>query len=290
MTRLALILTIFIMTSFAAAQSSVVSTEWLTKNSNDKNIVLIDMSDNLQYQRFHLPEAINLPYEYLVQTKNKVSFSIDKPQLIKLLGQIGIAQSSYVIVYDDTGGLHATRLLWELDQLAHPKAALLDGGLVKWIREGRPISAEFPQLHPTTYQPKKQHQKATATLKDVAPASRDSKTVLIDVRTDEEYIGNPKDPRGGHIPGAKWWQWDQAISVDKGFSLRSDEELITELKALGLKNKDQPIIVYCRSGHRAAHSYFTLQQLGFKNVRLYDGSMKEYEQHKELPLVKGKQP
>ena len=62
------------------------------------------------------------------------------------------------------------------------------------------------------------------------------------------------------------------------------------LSAIGLKDKNQPVIVYCRSGHRAAHSYFILQKLGFKNVRLYDGSMKEYEQRKDQPLVKGKLP
>lgn len=290
MTRIALILTIFFHAGLSLAQSSLVSTEWLAKQNNDQSVVLIDMSDNLQYQRFHLPGAINLPYDYLVQNKNKISLSIDKTRLIKLLGQIGISQNSYVIAYDDTGGLHAARLLWELDQLDHPKAALLDGGLVKWIREGRPVSAETPTLHSTHYQARKPHHNATATLKDVAPASRDRKTVVIDVRSDEEYIGDPGDPRSGHIPGAKWWQWDQALSIDEGFSLRSDKALMDELSDLGLKNKDQPVIVYCRSGHRAAHSYFTLRQLGFKNVRLYDGSMKEYEQHKDQPLNKGKQP
>ena len=288
--RITLILAFLLSASLSNAQSSLVTTEWFAKHANDEKIILIDMSDNLQYQRFHLPGAINLPYGFLVQDKNKVSLSIDKPQLIKLLGQIGISQDSYVIAYDDSGGLHAARLLWELDQLAHPKSALLDGGLVKWIREGRPISAEAPKLQPTTYRPKAQTTAATATIEDVAPASRAANTIVIDVRSDEEYTGNPKYPRSGHIPGAKWWEWDNAISVEKGFSLRSEAELLGELNALGLKDKDQPVILYCRSGHRATQSYNTLHNLGFKNVRVYDGSMKEYEKRKDLPLKKGKQP
>ena len=290
MIRIALIFAFLLNAGLSTAQSSLVDTEWFATHASDEKIVLIDMSDNLQYQRFHLPGAINLPYDYLVQSKNKVSLSIDKAQLIKLLGQIGISQDSYVIAYDDTGGLHAARLLWELDQLNHPKSALLDGGLVKWIREGRPVSAESPKLQPTTYQAKAQTNSATASIKDVAPATRDPKTILIDVRTDEEYIGNPKYPRSGHVPGAKWWEWSNAISLEKGFTLRNDAELMAELNALGLKDKDQPVVVYCHSGHRATQSYYTLHNLGFKNVRVYDGSMKEYEQKKDLPLKKGKQP
>lgn len=288
--RIAFIFALLLNASLSSAQSALVSTEWFAEHANDDKIILIDMSDNLQYQRFHLPGAINLPYGFLVHDKNKVSLSIDKVQLIKLLGQIGISQDSYVIAYDDTGGRNAARLLWELDQLDHPKSAMLDGGLVKWIREGRPVSAEAPKLHPTTYQPKAQTNTATATIKDVTPAGRDPKTILIDVRSDEEYLGNPKYPRSGHIPGAKWWEWDQAISLEKGFTFRGDAELMAELNAVGLKDKDQPVVLYCRSGHRATHSYYTLRHLGFKNVRVYDGSMKEYEQKKDLPVKKGKQP
>lgn len=289
--QITLFVSLFLFTTSIFAESSLVTTDWLAKHGKDANIVLIDMSDDLQFQRFHIPGAINVPYDALVQTtKNKVSLSIEQSQLIKILGQIGVAQDSYVIVYDDTGGLHAARLLWELDQLNHPKAAMLDGGLVKWIREGRPVAFDVPKFKSTTYIAKTQHRNATATLKDVAPGTRDAKTVLIDVRTDEEYLGNPKFPRSGHIPGAKWWQWDQGIDVEKGFAMRNSNEIMSELSELGLKDKEQPVVVYCRSGHRAAQSYFTLKQLGFKNVRVYDGSMKEYDQNKDLPLTLGKQP
>jgi len=288
--QIAVFFTFFLFSTSLSAESSVVTTEWLAEHGKDANIVLVDMSDGLQFQRFHIPGAINVPYNALVQNKNKVSLSIDQATLIKLLGQVGIAQDSYVIVYDDMGGLNAARLLWELDQLDHPKSALVDGGLVKWIREGRPVAFESPKFKSTTYTAKATNQNATATLNDVDPASRAKKTILIDVRTDEEYLGNPKVPRSGHIPGAKWWQWDQGIDVEKGFTLRNEKDINSELATLGLKDKDQPVVVYCRSGHRATQSYFTLKQLGFKNVRVYDGSMKEYEQRKNLPLKMGKEP
>jgi thiosulfate/3-mercaptopyruvate sulfurtransferase len=267
----------------------IVETGWLAKNLDKPGIVLIDMSDDLQYQRFHLPGAINLPYHYITQSKNKVSLSIGQKQLIKLLGQISVTQDSHVIVYDDTGGLHASRLLWELEQLGHPNMSLLDGGLVKWIREGRKISFQAPSFKAKIYTPVKTSSHASATLSDVT-AAKDKKTLLLDVRTPEEYQGNPKYPRTGHIPGAIHWEWDQALNLDKGFTLQDKGYLKQQLDKAGITDKNQPVIVYCRSGHRAGHTYFTLRQLGFENVKLYDGSIKEYEQNKALPLKLGKQP
>ena len=288
--KFVLMLIVLHQSSSLFATQNLVETDWLAKNLNNTNIVLIDMSDGLQYQRFHLPGAINLPYEYLVKSKNKVSLSIGQNQLIKLLGQIGVTQQSHVVVYDDTGGLNASRLLWELEQLGHPKVSLLNGGLVKWIREGRKVSHQTPVLRPTTYTPKKTGNGATANLNDILQQSQNKNTLLLDVRSPEEYTGNPKHPRTGHIPEARHWQWDQALNIDNGFTLHDTDYLKQELGKAGLTNNNQPVIVYCRSGHRAAHTYFTLRQLGFENVKLYDGSMKEYERQKELPLNIGKEP
>jgi len=272
------------------AAANLVNTDWLAKNLDNDKIVLIDMSDSLQYQRFHIPGAIHLPYQYLNQSKRGVSLSIGAKGIIKLLGQIGISQDTHVVAYDDTGGLHATRLLWELEQLGHAKMSLLNGGQVKWIREGRKISFQIPTTKTVKYKAKEISRSRTAILREVAPQSRNKDTFLLDVRTPDEYRGHPKQPRSGHIPGARFWQWDQALDIENGFVLYDTATLKKEMQQIGLSDPEQPVIVYCRSGHRASHTYFTLRQLGFKNVKLYDGSMKEYEQAKTQPLTKGMQP
>ena len=80
------------------------------------------------------------------------------------------------------------------------------------------------------------------------------------------------------------------MNIDGGFTLHKKDFLKNELAKAGLTDTKQAVVLYCRSGHRASHAYFTLRHLGFENVKLYDGSMKEYEQKKALPLKKGKQP
>ena len=70
---------------------------------------------------------------------------------------------------------------------------------------------------------------------------------------------------------------------------KQTDELMNSLRDQGITSKKQAITVYCQTGHRAAQSYFTLKSLGFNNVKLYDGSMAEYQQT-VLPLNKGMNP
>ena len=275
------------------ASEAIVTTQWLKANINNPNLVLIDMSDETQYQRFHLQNAIQLPYHVLNKTlKNRVSLSIGSRNIMKLLGLLGISPTSHIVIYDDTGGLHAGRLFWELERINHKNVSLLDGGLVKWILEGNPVTATpFQPKVKTTYPTPKSFNKGTiATINDVLPDSRAKNTLLIDVRSQEEYNGNVKQRRSGHIPGAKLWSWDKAIDFENQFKFKSKKALKTELSKIGLDKKQQPVILYCRSAHRASQSYVTLRSLGFENIKVYDGSMKQYEISANAPLTKGAKP
>ena len=295
MKRLQHTLTLLLLLSTLSLNAAeiLVSPSWLEKKLNNPNLVLIDMSDETQYQRFHIQNAIQLPYHIINrQLKNRVSISIGRENIIKLLGLLGISPTSHVVIYDDIGGLHAGRLFWELERINHKQVSILNGGLVKWILDGKPVTAKPFQpkrktVYSTTNLPK---DNALASLKDVLPDNRKKDTLLIDVRTPEEYIGNIKKRRSGHIPGAKLWNWENSINFDNQFKFKEKSALKQELSALGLVKKNQPVILYCRSGHRAAQSYLTLRSQGFNNVKVYDASMKQYSITPDAPLNKGNKP
>ncbi len=272
------------------ASPLLVTTQDLAQRLTKSKPVLIDMSDATQYQRFHLVDAISLPYEILVINHNNISMPIPQEKLTALLGTLGIDAHTDVVIYDDTGGLNAARLYWELEQLGHTQMALLDGGLVKWILEGRPVTNQPAIAHATTYQISKPARLFLANLKEVAAISRKKEVVLLDVRSEDEYRGDPRIPRSGHIPGAKWWEWDQAVDFDHGFVQRDAATLRESLSQLGLTDLKQPIITYCHSSHRASQAYYTLKRLGYTNVKIYGGSILEYEQNKDLPLQRGVAP
>ncbi len=287
------ILIFMLVSTASSAAGRTVNVSWLEKNLSDKNTLIIDISDDLQHRRFHIPGAIHLPYEAINTTRkqNRASISIGKKNIVRLLGMLGVSRDTRVVIYDDMGGLHAGRLYWELNRLAHPDFALLDGGLVSWILAGNKVTNKLSRPVATTYSlpasvTMDEKDDMTATAADI---KKKQFAQIMDVRTTEEYVGTKKNPRSGHIPGAINWAWDNAIDIDKGFRLRNADTLLNELKQLGF-DKDKPTLVYCHSGHRASQTFYTLQSLGFKNVKLYDESMKGYEHDKSLPLIKGNIP
>jgi thiosulfate/3-mercaptopyruvate sulfurtransferase len=283
----------FIWSAIARAAPVLVDSQWLSANLNQRDLVLIDMAaDETQYDRFHLPGAIYLPYYAIVKPrkKDKVTLPLSDRELAFVLGKFGISRDQHIVVYDDMGGLNAGRLFWSLERIGHPKVSVLDGGLVKWVLEGRKVVNTRRQLKPVTYTAGSGGRQNVASMEDVDRASKEGKTALIDARSLEEYVGDLKKRQGGHVAGAQWFEWSRAVDIPGGFVRRPEEKLRAELNNIGAGDKNAPVIAYCRSGHRAAHTYLTLRSLGYENVRLYAHSMKEYGQYRKKDLKRGSRP
>lgn len=276
----------------AQAAPVMVDTKWVAKNINKKDVVLIDMAaDDTQYDRFHLPGAIYLPYYAIVKSrkKDRVTLPLTAREMRIRLGQFGLSNSNHLVIYDDMGGLNAGRLFWQLEGIGHKNVSVMNGGLVKWILEGRKVVSAPNRLKPTKYVENSGARKNLATMADVDNAIKNGVT-LLDVRSSDEYVGDLKRKKGGHVPGAKWWEWSNSIDIVGGFVHRSENTLQSELDSLGVSDKSKPIIAYCRSGHRAAQTYLTLRSLGYRNVSLYAHSMKEYGRYRANKLQRGSQP
>ena len=72
--------------------------------------------------------------------------------------------------------------------------------------------------------------------------------IILDTRTHEEYDT-------GHIPGAIVLPYDEVLEKAEGI----------------LKDKDQLILVYCRSGRRSKLAAEDLVKLGYTNIREFGG-------------------
>jgi thiosulfate/3-mercaptopyruvate sulfurtransferase len=291
MTRLLFTVFLLFTPAFGAlAAPPLVDGATLERQIADPKLVIVDMSeDDNQYLRFHLPGAVRLPYDVLVkERKDKVQVRLDDAELARVLGRLGIGRDSRVVIYDDMGGLNAARLFWELERIGHAEVSVLDGGLVRWILDGRKVANNAPKRTPVAYPLPARGRASEATLADVRAASRNG-TLLLDVRSEEEYAGEAKKPRTGHVPGARLWPWDMAVDFERGFVQRDAAQLKKSLAQTGA-DPNVPAIAYCRSGHRAARAYLTLRSLGYDNVKVYANSMNEYAAMRDAPLTQGKQP
>jgi len=269
-----------------------VDSDWLQAHLQEPNVTVIDMSDDeVQYQRFHIPGAVRLDYSQLTRpvARDKPRRRLTDREFAALLGSLGVDRNDHVVIYDDIGGLNAGRLLRELERFQHPEVSVLDGGLVQWILDGHRVDNRPVNRRPVTYSLPTTFRNNQVNGTEARQAAGRG-IALLDVRTEGEYLGNPKEPRSGHIPGARWWPWEQSIRADRGFRFEDAGETERSLSKAGVRNKKEPIVLYCRTGHRASQTYLTLRRLGYEDVRLFAGSMAEYLQDRDAPVRAGRVP
>lgn len=261
----------------------LVDTPWLAGHLNDPDLRIIDMRNNPEeYAAGHIPGAVHLPINQIRLALKESGFALPPDyEIEERLGQLGVTKETMIIIYDDQGGLNASRLFFTLEYAGHKKVALLNGGITKWVAEGRALSKTPAQVSRTVYQ-------VQAETRRVAPAAWIAANLgkpnlaLVDARSRAEYRGEDlRARRGGHIPGAVNIEWTQNLAGDKTF--KSADELSALYERAGV-TKDKTVVSYCQTMHRGAIAYFTLRLLGYTDVRGYDRSWNEWGNDSLLPI------
>lgn len=240
---------------------------------SEQNLVIVDLRSDDSYNKSHIPGAINIDRRQFGNDDAEVAGMMStKEQTEKLLSEAGIMSSSHLVLYDDDSGYDCARFWFILKTYGHEKIQLLDGGYKKWTAASLEVSDQTPQLKPSTYSFPDGNSNYNATRSEVRDGTSSDNVIILDVRSEREY-------NDGHIPGAVNLEWVNNLDQDKFF--KAKEDLIKQFEAIGV-TPDKEIITYCRSGVRASHTAYVLREiLGFKNVRIYDGSWIDWSHFKE---------
>ena len=193
----------------------LVDTDWLYQHLDDPRLRIVDAGPNSRYADAHIPSAVNIPHNY-IKDANDSTHVMPPDQLADVMGLKGISDDIYVIAYDDNDSLSAARLWWVMDYYGHSRCSVLDGGLVKWLAEGRPVSTEvstFAASAPFTPIP---NPDVFCSIDYLKGSVGNAGTVVWDVRSREEYTGeSPRsNKRAGHVPGAVNMEWRQVIDPE----------------------------------------------------------------------------
>ena len=282
------------MTQSKVRPQVLVSTAWLEEHLDDPAIVVAEVNTDLEvgYRQGHVPGAVgwDLHRDLEDQTRRDVPSA---SQLAALLGRSGIDNATAVVLYGDGNNRSATWAFWLLKYYRHDDVRLLDGGRVKWVAEGRPLSTETAAPSAKSYRPGIPDRSLRATQDHIAVNLGSPLLSLLDARTYDEYVGNTaaSSPgqaeiyRNGRIPGAVHVPWDDAAVEDGAFRPAGDLRRMYEQKGI---TPDREVIAYCRLGVRASYSWFVLKYLlGYERVRNYDGSWTEWGNSVGVPIETG---
>lgn len=270
-----------------AHPESLVSTEWLAAYIDRPELRVIDASFTLpgvaptareEYARRHIPGAVFFDIDAIADHANRLPHMLpSEADFARMVGALGIGDDRHVVVYDIAGFGSAPRAWWMLRAFGYQKVSLLDGGLPKWLAEGRPVTTHVPKPKPAILTARLDR----SLLRDMAQLLENLSTKreqVLDARSAGRFAGTAIEPRpglrGGHIPGSINVPYDR-LGDPKTRSLLPAEEIERIFREAGAR-PDMPIVTSCGSGVTACALAFGLYLIGWPEAAVYDGSWSEW--------------
>ena len=260
--------------------------DWVWEHHDDPKVRVIDCASLDRYQRAHIPGAVGLPVDVWLKEPEGGVHVISPGAFADLMDQLGVSDDTTVVTYDDMIIAYATRLWWVLKYYGHTNAKVLNGGWQRWISEGRPVTFHETVVAPASFTPRPD-ESIICYLDDVMRKVGEPGVQILNVLPETLYHGTENwfgNKRVGHIPGSRNIPSEQFLTDDDRHVFKSAAELQDLLATAGLSSTNESII-HCHAGVRTTVGFFVLSLLGWDHVRAYDGSMAEWANRDDTPLV-----
>jgi thiosulfate/3-mercaptopyruvate sulfurtransferase len=275
----------------------LVSTAWLAERLGSAEVQVVDASWFMPgesrtgadaYVAGHIPGAVFFDIDAIADHATDLPHMLPAADAFaEAAGALGLRRDLTVVVYDAQGIFSAPRVWWTLRTMGFPDVFVLDGGLVKWRAEGRPLDTALPHPVATTIEPAFDPS-LVRDLEAVRDALAARGAQVIDARPGPRFRGEVPEPRaglrGGHMPGALNVPGGGLVEADG--TLMPAQALRAAFQSAGV-DLDGPIVTTCGSGVSAALLALALARLGREDVAVYDGSWTEWGGRADTAVVTG---
>jgi thiosulfate/3-mercaptopyruvate sulfurtransferase len=276
----------------------LVTTEWLAAHLNDPKVKILDASFKLpgvtplpkdDFLQAHIPGAVFFDVDAVSDHTNPLPHMFPSAeQFGNDVGQLGIGSGDTVVVYDSGGWVAGPRAWWMFISYGHDNVRVLDGGLKKWMAEGRPTESGAASPDRATFKATFDARRVRSMRQLVANVGSGAEQV-IDARASDRFEGRAAEPRpglrSGHIPRSRNVPYNKLIDAATG-TMKPLSELREAFSVAGVK-LDLPVVTSCGSGVSAAVLTLALYRLGIENPALYDGSWSEWGRSDGPPVATG---
>jgi thiosulfate/3-mercaptopyruvate sulfurtransferase len=276
----------------------LVTTEWLAAELGKPDLIVFDATKYLpneskdgktEFRRAHIPGARYFDIDQIADQDTDLPHMVPTPgRFAKLMGGLGVGNASRIVFYDQKGLASAARGWWLMGLFGHDNAAVLDGGLPKWVNEGRAIQdGESAAPAPTTF--RVDHR--ASQLRGVGDMLRNVLTgaeQVVDARAAGRFTGASPEiragMRSGHIPGSISLPYTDLLHADLTF--RPAGEIRGVFAAAGVDGT-RPVVTSCGSGVTACILTLGLRLAGLPEGAVYDGSWTEWGGRSDTPVEVG---
>jgi thiosulfate/3-mercaptopyruvate sulfurtransferase len=281
-----------------SAKKWIVETDWLATHIDAPDLVVFDGSWHLpttgrnpkaEYLAAHIPNALFFDIDDLSDEKSPLPHML--PSTVKFasrMKKMGVGDGIRIVVYDTQGLFSAARVWWTFRAMGHEDVAVLNGGLKKWMLEGRPVEDGPPRKRPECHFTPLMNASLVRDMDDMKEALSKKSAQIVDARPPARFAGSEPEPRpglrGGHLPGARNVP-SQTLLNDDG-TLKTPAELSKIFAVAGI-DPALPVITTCGSGVTASILSLALAVLGQTNAAVYDGSWAEWGAENGLPIESG---
>ena len=281
-----------------AHPEALVSTSWLAEHLSAPDLRVVDATwhfpgqgrnAHAEYEAKHIPGAVFFDIDEIADETSSLPHMLPSPEKFSVRARrLGLGDGNRVIVYDSHGMMSAARVWWTFRVMGHRDVAVLDGGLPKWLAEGRPVEDKSPPPRERHFSARLNH----LMVKDKAAIARNiGRPVfqVLDARSTGRFEGTEPEPwpgrRSGHIPGSRNLPYTELLDPkDKTFLPAAT--LTQRLGAAGI-DLTKPVVTSCGSGITAAALALALHLVGHEKVAVYDGSWAEWGLPGDTPVVRG---
>ncbi len=265
-----------------------------SSKSRAQSLIIVDIGKLEQFAEAHIPGSRQLEYSAFVRSEGKVGGLLPSLEALEsVLQNLAATADSYLVCYDRQGGSAASRLIWTLHAYNFFNCSLLNGGLDAWSAAGFDVATGSAEPHSPSAEPVGltvsrevvvNTDEVLQLLNDPGQSGDNSKLKFLDARSRKEYDGaDVRSARGGHVPGARWLEWTDALDANNHKKLLSDEALRKQITAAGF-TLDDKIVAYCQTHQRSSLSYVMLKHLGFDNVLGLEGAWSEWGNRDDTPV------
>jgi len=270
----------------SVALPKLVPPEWLAEHIGKGDLVILEFSDAQSYlMEGHIPGAILTEKEDWRVMDEKTGALVRKSveEYEALFRRWGISNSSGVVIYYKGNKMNeilgAVYAYWIFHLLGHERVGILDGGWSAWLKGNYPVSYDEPEVTEGSfrakYNPKKEIS-AQYLLRSIG------KKPIVDGRPVGHYFGVSKFPAAksyGHVPCSVPLPWEWWVKEDEETGKLYIE--IPDYAESFLKNhsisKEDEVLLFCFGGTGAAFLYMVMDISGYKGMRVYDASKREWE-------------